>query len=118
MMLDDDDIPTQRHKRLIRSISMPDTARDPLREIRIVGRREEAPVRLLARYALLFARDAVFGRLLLLLLRWVVVIAVGVIVLALLRLRSRLLLRLRLHLPPMVRLSLLAIVHEESQGGR
>ena len=91
---------------------MPHTTRNPLREIRIVGRWEKAPVRLLARYALLFP--------LLLLLRWVVIIAAIIIVtvLAPLRLRLRLLLLSCLHLPAMIRLPLLAIIHQERQRGR
>ena len=78
-------------------VSMPHTASDPLRIIRVVRRGEEASVRLLARQSL-FGRDAVHG-LLLLLCRVVV----------------PLLLRF-LRFSPVVRLSLLAVVDEEGEG--
>ena len=104
---------------------MPNTARNPLREIRIVGRWKKAPVRLLARYALLCGLDGIFVfalLLLLLLLRWVVIIAVVVLALLWLFLWLCLLLLLlllsRLHLPAMIRLPLLAVIHEERQSGR
>lgn len=79
--------------------SMPHTASNPLREIRIIRRWEEAPIRLLARQSLLLARyDTVVP------LR----LRLAIIAAWLLRL---------LHFAPVVRLALLAVVDEEGEGG-
>lgn len=74
-------------------ILMPHTTGDPLPKVRIIRRREESPIRLLTRQSL-FGRDAIFG------------------------LRCFIVALLRLHLPPVVRLSLLSVIHKECQRGR
>ena len=80
---------------------MPHTTSHPLREIRIVRRREEPPIRLLARQSLLLGRyDTVVP----LRLRLAIVVAAP----PLLGL---------LHFAPVVRLALLAVVDEEGEGG-
>ena len=81
--------------------SMPHTTSHPPREIRIVRRREETPIRLLARQSLLLGRDDTVVPLH---LRLAIVVAAP----SLLRL---------LNFAPVVRLALLAVVDEEGEGG-
>lgn len=91
---------------------MPYPTGNPGRVIGIVGRREEAPVRLLTWQLLLFGRwdDAVPISLCLGLgLGLVVVVVVVVVVVS-----AALLLRFRFS--PVVRLALLAVVDEEGEG--
>ena len=80
-----------KRQRYANDLLMPDATGDPLPVIRVVGWREEAPVRLLARQSL-FGWDAVFR------LRRVVAL-------------------LGVHFPPVVRLSLLSVVYQEGQRG-
>ena len=80
---------------------MPHSTSDPSWIIRILRRREEPPVRLLTRQSL-FGRDTVL-RLGLLRLEGLVLIRVTLL--------------LRFHFPPVVRLSLLAVVDEEGERG-